>query len=458
MRIRLCLAATLLLLGACALSARAETPPNLVVFFLDDSGWADFHPFGDPPYPTPNMERMAREGTRFTQFYVPQAVCSASRASLLTGCYPGRTKITGALSPDARGLERDIPTLAEILKPRGYATGLFGKWHLGDQPDTRPRARGFDETCGIMYSNDMWAGHPENPKLWGKKPLQYYENDDVVIASVTAEDQKTFTQRFTRAAVSFIERHKAEPFFLYVPHPQPHVPLFCSPEFEGKSGAGLYGDVIMELDWSLGQILDALDAAGVTDNTLVLFTSDNGPWHVYGNHAGKTPYREAKGTSFDGGTRSACIARWPGKIPADTVSEAVWSTLDLAPTFATLAGASLSGDDVDGKDVWPLVSGAPGATNPHEAYFLSTGPKLEAVVSGDGRWKLHLPHKYRVVEHYGSDGKSGKYTQEDLGLSLYDLDADPVESRNVLDAHPEIAARFKELAEEHRATYYKRPE
>lgn len=450
-----CMALLLAAVAAATTTARAEeAPPNLVVFFLDDSGYADFHPFGSPPYPTPNMERLVREGRRFNQFYVPQAVCSASRAALLTGCYPGRTKVINALRPDDRGLDPAFPTLAEILKPAGYATALFGKWHLGDQPETHPYARGFDETCGIMYSNDMWAGHPEYPKLWDKKPLQYYENKQVVIPSVTADDQKTFTRRFTERAVSFIQRHKDQPFFLYVPHPQPHVPLFCSPEFEGKSGAGLYGDVILEIDWSLGQILDALDDAGVADNTIVLFTADNGPWTVYGNHAGATPYREAKGTSFDGGTRSACAVRWPRKIPAGTTSDTPWSTLDLVPTIAALARQSLT-TPVDGKDIAPLLTGDPAATNPHEAYYLSIGAQLQAVVSGDGRWKLILPHKHRQVAEYGKDGGHGKYTHTEIGLSLYDLQADPFETQNLINDQPDIAQKLQALAQTHQATFYK---
>ncbi|MBI1319600.1 MAG: sulfatase-like hydrolase/transferase [Candidatus Hydrogenedens sp.] len=436
--------------------ARAEAPrPNFVVFFLDDSGYSDFQPFGHPRFDTPNMRRLAEEGRRFTQFYVPQAICSASRAALLSGCYPQRTKVFGAHGPGARGLEPAFPTLAEVLKPAGYATAVFGKWHIGDQEDTRPPARGFDESCGLMYSNDMWAGHPEHPEKWGKVPLQFYENGEVIIDSVTAEDQKTLTRRYTEHAVDFIGRHKEAPFFLYVPHNMPHVPLFCSPEFEGKSGAGLYGDVLLELDWSLGQILDALDAAGVADNTVVLFTSDNGPWTSYGNHAGSTPFREAKGTSFDGGVRSACIVRWPGHVPAGTVSPDTWCTIDVAPTFAALAGTSFA-TEIDGRDVWPLVTGQSGATNPHEAYYLTNNASFESVLTGDGQWKLHLPHGYRQVETFGRDGQPGQYRQIKIEQSLYHLDADPYEVHNVIEAHPEVAERLEALAETHREAFFAR--
>jgi len=226
----------------------SKQPPNFVIIFLDDSGWADFVPFGNPPYSTPNVEQLAKDGCRFDNFYVPQAVCSASRSALLSGCYPGRTKVFGAHGPNARGLDPKYATTAEVLKKRGYTTAVFGKWHIGDQPDTRPLARGFDESCGLMYSNDMWEFHPGNPEHWGKFPLQFYENGKVTIERVTKEHQPMLTTWYTEHAVDFINRCKDKPFFLYVPHSMPHVPLFVSEKFKGKSGAGLYGDVIMEID------------------------------------------------------------------------------------------------------------------------------------------------------------------------------------------------------------------
>lgn len=438
--------------GMCPTATAAAAKPNVVIFFLDDSGWSDFRPFGNPPFPTPAFERMAKEGTRFTQFYVPQAICSASRASLMTGCYPGRVKVFGAIAPGARGLELNFKTIAEVLKPSGYATAIFGKWHLGDQPDTRPSARGFDEQCGLMYSNDMWPKHPDRSKGW--KPLQFYENGQVSIEEVTEADQKQLTKWYTEHAVSFIGRHKEEPFLLYIPHSMPHVPIFCSAAFEGKSGAGLYGDVLMELDWSLGQILDSLDRAGVAGNTLVIFTSDNGPWSVYGNHAGTTPFREAKGTTFDGGVRSACMVRWPGHVPAGKVSEKAWCSVDLLPTVAKLAGAALPDNPIDGMDLFPLIADEEGAKNPHEFYGLSNGNDLQALLSGDGRWKLHVPHTYRHVEVFGADGMPGTYGQRNEPLALYDLQADPNETNNVIDAHPDIAKKLKKFAHEHQAEMY----
>ncbi len=428
--------------------------PNFVIIFLDDSGWADFAPFGQNAYRTPHVEQLAREGRRFDNFYVPQAICSASRAALMTGCYPGRTKVFGAHPPRARGLDPKFATLGEVLKARGYATAVFGKWHLGDQPETRPPARGFDESCGLMYSNDMWEYHPENPQYWGQWPLQFWDNGKVTIERVTKAEQPMLTTWYTEHAVDFIRRHAGEPFFLYVPHSMPHVPLFCSEKFKGKSGAGLYGDVMMEIDWSIGEIMQALKDNGVEDNTLVMFSSDNGPWISYGNHAGKTPFREAKATSFDGGTRSACIMKLPGKIQAGTTSTAAFCTIDMLPTLAHLAGADLPSNPIDGKNVWDLIVGADGATNPHEYYAFSTAGNFESVISSDGRWKLHLPHQYRTLVTPGKDGAAGKYRQEKIGLSLFDMKNDPYETANVIDDYPEVAVWLQRLAARHKQLFY----
>jgi arylsulfatase A len=432
----------------------SERPPNFVVIFLDDSGYSDFHPFGEPPYPTPNVESLARGGCRFTNFYVPQAVCSASRSALLTGCYPERTKMFGAHGPRARGVDPSFATVGEVLKSAGYATGTFGKWHIGDQEDTRPPARGFDESSGLMYSNDMWEHHPQHPDSYAGKPLQFWKNGEITVEPVTPEDQRFLTKWGTEHAVDFITRHKDQPFLCYVPYSMPHVPLFVSPEFEGKSGAGLYGDVITEIDWGVGQIMKALSDNGLDDNTLVVFTSDNGPWTSYGNHSGKTPFREAKGTGFDGGTRSATIMRFPGKIAAGSQSSAAACTVDLMPTFAHLAGASLPENEVDGRNLWDLFTSQPGATNPHDYYPFSTGRNFEGVLSGDGKWKLHLPHSYRVLVEAGNDGKAGTYRQEQIELSLFDMQNDPFETTNVIDKYPDVAQRLQDLAEQHRQRFW----
>jgi arylsulfatase A-like enzyme len=421
--------------------------------FLDDSGWADFRPFGQTPYPTPNVEQLSREGCAYHQFYVPQAICSASRASLLTGCYPGRHKIYGAIPPRARGLDPSIATIAEVLKPADYVSGVFGKWHIGDQDETRPPSRGFVESSGLMYSNDMWKHHPQS-RNFDDFELQFWRNGKIEIDDVSPDQQRSLTTLYTKHAVDFIDRHQDKPFFLYIPHNMPHVPLFCSDKFEGKSGRGLYADVMMEIDWSLGEITKTLEATGLAEDTVVVFTSDNGPWISYGNHAGTTPYREAKGTGFDGGTRSACVMRSPGEIPQGSVSHQAFCSVDLLPTFADLAGADLPKSEIDGVDVWDIIRLKPDAANSHDYYPVSTGRNFDGVVSGDGKWKLHLPHKYRSLAEAGNDGQPGRYENAFIELSLFDLEADPYETTNVIDDHLEIAAALQAFAEAHRDKWW----
>jgi len=451
------------LLCSCGKAPEAKAPPNVVIIFLDDAGWADFHPFGSPEYQTPNVQKLAEQGCRYNNFYVPQAVCSASRSALMTGCFPGRTRVFGAHSPRSEGLSTSFATMGEVFKQHGYATAAFGKWHLGDQEGRRSHDRGFEETCGIMYSNDMWKHHPVNPEYWSQWDLQFWENGRIAIEDLQAEQQEMLTTWYTEHAVDFINRHKNEPFFLYVPHAMPHVPLFCSEKFRGKSGAGLYGDVIMEIDWSVGEINAALERNGLVDNTIVIFTSDNGPWKSYGNHSGNTPFggpwdrvpcRDAKGTSFEGGVRSPCIIRYPAGIPAGSTSSTIFSTVDLLPTLAGVAGAGLPANEIDGKNVWDIITGKTGAVNPHEYYPLTTGERFEGVLSGDGRWKLHLPHPYRVISEMGNDGAGGSYVQEQMELSLFDLENDTDELNNVIGEYPEIAQKLIALAETHRARFY----
>ena len=434
--------------------ADVESKPNIVIIFLDDAGWADFQPFAHTRYPTPNVRQLAEDGKMFLNFYVPQAVSSASRAALLTGCYPERTGLFGAHAPRQRGLEPQYATLGELLQQAGYTTGCFGKWHIGDHPDTRPPERGFDESAGIMYSNDMWAAHPQNPEYWGQWPLQYWENGQIAIDSVTAADQVWFTTWFTEKSVDFINRHSETPFFLYVPHPQPHVPLFVSDKFEGKSGTGLYGDVIMELDWSVGEIMDALRQNGVEDNTIVIFTSDNGPWLSYGNHAGATPYRGEKGTTFDGGIRSPLIIKYPAGIEAGSVSHNAFSSIDFLPTLCSLASAPLPDYEIDGKNVWDMITGKDGAVNPHNYYGFTMHNRFEGVISSDGKWKLHLPHPYRDLVNGGKDGIPGIYGQGRIDTALFDMVHDPYERVNVLNEYPEIAGQLIQYAEEHKRRFF----
>ena len=449
------LAAIAAFTSPCAAQVEAQpTRPNVVIVLLDDSGYGDFRPFGTPPYPTPNVEKLAGEGMLLTRFYVPQAVCSASRAALLSGCYPGRTKVFGAHGPGDRGLDPQFTTMAEMLRASGYATAHFGKWHCGDQPDTRPPARGFDEHAGLMYSNDMWRHHPVDPEHWGAHPLQYWENGRVKIEDVGKEDQARLTAWSTAYAVDFIRRNRGRPFFLYLAHSMPHVPLFCSERFLGTSGAGLYGDVIMELDWSVGEIMKAIEEAGVEEHTIVMFSSDNGPWSEYGNHAGVTPFREHKATSFDGGTRSAAIMKYPKEIRGGSRLDRAIGSIDLLPTLACLTGAPLPGHEIDGRNVWPLIAGRTDAADPHDYFPFSTGNRFEAVISGDGKWKLHLPHDYRHVDEPGKEGMPGRTSRSHIERSLFDLARDPYETNNVIDAHPGVASELMRYAEHHRKTFY----
>lgn len=380
---------------------------------------------------------------RFTDFYVGQAVCSASRAALLTGCYPNRIGIQGALPPRARiGINSNEVTIAEILKGRGYATAIFGKWHLGDAPAFLPTRHGFDEFFGLPYSNDMWPFHPVTPTNY--PPLPLYENERVV---ELMPDQTQLTTSYTERAVSFIKRKKDQPFFLYLAHNMPHVPLFVSKKFEGRSGRGLYADVIMEIDWSVGEVMRALKQSGLDENTLVIFTSDNGPWLLYGDHAGDArPLREGKGTTFEGGMREPTLMRWPGRIPAGSVCTETASTMDLLPTIASLAGTHAPQDRlIDGKNIWPLMSGQPGAKTPHEAFYFYWDRGLEAVRSGE--WKLHFRHDYRQLSVPGRAGQPGKYANGKMTGALYNLATDISETNDLAARFPDVVARLERLAD-----------
>jgi len=448
------LAFTLLFLGM-ALPA-ASRPPNIVIIFTDDQGYADVGVFGAKGFETPNLDRLAREGTRFTNFHVAQPVCSASRAALLTGCYPNRIGIHGALGPNARhGLNTNEVTLAELFKAKGYATGMAGKWHLGRPAPLLPIHQGFDEYLGLPYSNDMWPSHPE-AKKGTYPPLPLIEGDEVLDAEVTPAEQAQLTTLYTERAVKFIERNRDQPFFFYLAHSMPHVPLHVSDKFKGKSRQGLYGDVVMEIDWSVGEIMKTLTKHKLEADTLVIFASDNGPWLSYGSHAGSAaPLREGKGTNWEGGTRVPCIMRWPGRIPAARSSDAMFMSIDLFPTLAGLVGAELPAHKIDGLDVWPILAGRAGATNPHDAYFFYYHQnQLEAVTSGDGRWKLMLPQTYRTLggQPGGADGLPVKYqNQKIVTPELYDLKNDIAETANVAGEHPDVVQRLLACAERARA-------
>lgn len=424
--------------------------PNVVVVFTDDQGYQDLGAFGSPDIQSPNLDRMAAEGAKFTNFYAAQAVCSASRAALMTGCYPNRVGILGALGPSSRhGLNANETTLAEICKSRGYATAIYGKWHLGHDPAFLPTRHGFDDYFGLPYSNDMWPYHPTAGKRFPDLPL--IEKEKIVNPKVTPEDQTHLTTWYTEHAVKFIEQNKDKPFFVYVPHSMPHVPLFVSEKFKGKSKRGLYGDVIMEIDWSVGQILNTLKKLNLDDNTLVIFTSDNGPWLSYGTRGGSAlPLREGKGTAWDGGQREPTVMRWPGKIPAGLVCNEVAATIDVLPTVAKLIGAELPKHKIDGKDISPLMFGTAGAKSPHEAYYYYWGAHLHAIRSG--KWKLHFPHPYRTLKGRkgGAGGKPVRYEQGKTGLELYNMEEDISESKDVAAQHSDVVARLKALAEKAR--------
>ena len=427
-------------------------PPNIVIIFMDDMGYADISPFGDTCYPTPNFDRMAKEGRKFTDFYVTQAVCSASRAGLLTGCYNVRVGIMGALGPKSNiGINPNEVTIAEICKQKGYVTACYGKWHLGHHKKFLPMQHGFDDYFGLPYSNDMWPYHPgvmhlpmeERVKRWPHLPL--IEKNKVINPKVTGKDQEHLTTQYTERAVEFIEKNKENPFFVYIPHSMVHVPLYVSDKFKGKSGVGLFGDVMMEVDWSVGQILDTLERLKLEKNTLVVFTSDNGPWLSYGDHAGSAaPLREGKGTMFEGGCRESTLAWMPGTIPAGSVCTEPAMTIDLLPTIANLIGAKLPDHRIDGKDIWPLFTREDGKS-PHEAYYLYYGNELQAVRSG--KWKLHFSHGYRTMDGRpgGTGGIPTRYSQGKIGLSLFNLQEDIGETTDVKDKHPEITEKLSAL-------------
>jgi len=473
--ISLCIVAALWLclasagIGAEAASVPAAAPeplqPNVVLIVADDLGYGDLACYGAEDIRTPHLDRLAREGTRFTSFYVAQPVCTASRAALMSGCYPNRIGLHGALNHTSRnGIHPDEWLLPEMLRERGCATACIGKWHLGTVLRFSAMQNGFDEWLGIPYSNDNSKYHPvlaaEMP------PLPLYDGATVIEYD---PDQSQFTRRFTERAVSFVQRNAGRPFFLYVPHVMPHVPIFPSEKFAGRSQRGRYGDVVEELDWSVGQILGALDRLKIAQRTLVVFFSDNGPWLSYGDHAGSAkPFREGKLTAFEGGVRVPCLARWPGQVPAARVSDEPFMAIDWLPTLAELTGGTPPERKIDGRSVKPLLLGQPGAASPHEALFFYAGDQLHAVRSGN--WKLHFPHPYLTTA--GEPGRGGKpsnwgrtqplaITQssiegiasrhgqrvEQLALSLFDLRHDPGETKNVAAEHPEVVERLARLAE-----------
>lgn len=458
---------TLLLLASLGLwlssfAAAAESKPNVIIFLTDDQGYSDVGCFGAKDFATPQMDRLASEGTKFTNFLVSQPVCTASRASLMSGCYANRVGMTGALNHTSRtGINPDESLLPELCQSRSYATACFGKWHLGTLPDFFPTRNGFDEWFGIPYSND---NGPKHPTIKGLPSLPLYDGDTVIEKD---PDQSQFTRRLTERSLQFIEKNKDHPFFLYLAHIMPHVPIAASEHFAGSTKRGLYGDAVAELDWSMGEILKALEKYGIDKNTLLIFASDNGPFLSYGDHAGLAgPLRGGKLTCFEGGVRVPCLMRWPGHLQAGRVCDELVSTLDLLPTIARLIGAPLPKNKLDGSDVWPLLSGV-STKSTRESFLYYNGDELHAVRMGE--WKLHLSHDYLVVAGKpGIEGKPSNWGRmqpldiEDSGIrgiasrhgykvehttqSLYNLHDDIGETRDVSAGHPEIVARLLALA------------
>jgi uncharacterized sulfatase len=410
-----------------ALCARAEDrPPNIVVILADDLGYGDIGPYGNTLIKTPRLEKMAAEGALLTNFYSSGNICTPSRGGLLTGRYPARLGLASndvARATNQLGLAGSEVTIAAALKPRGYATACIGKWHLGQQPEQWPTAHGFDYFYGLPYSNDML-------------PLALYRMSEAIEEPV---DQTTLTERYTDEAVKFIEAHQAAPFFVYLAHTMPHVPLFVSKKFAGKSAAGLYGDVIETIDWSVGQVLDTLQRLGLDDSTLVIFTSDNGPW--WEGSAGA--YRDRKGSAWDGGMRVPMIARWPGRIAPGTRSSAIAMNIDFFPTFAKLAGAQAPSDrPIDGRDLWPLLQGR--GESPHEYLYLFDADKIAAVRSQ--RWKLVVQSFYRQVN--AQIGAKSYFYYPGL---LFDMEQSPAEVYSYTREHPDIAAQLSGWIEAGRA-------
>lgn len=435
--------------------------PNIILIFMDDMGYGDLSCYGATQYKTPNLDKMASQGMRFTSFLSAQAVCSASRAAILTGCYPNRVGISGALFPDAKiGLNPSEETIAEVLKKKDYKTAAIGKWHLGHLPGFLPLQQGFDEYFGIPYSNDMWPvnydGTPYSALKQDRKfefpALPLIEGNEKIREFNTLDDQAEITTIYTERAVKFIEENKKNPFFIYLAHSMPHVPLAVSSKFKGKSKQGLYGDVIMEIDWSVREIMKALERNNLDKNTLVIFTSDNGPWLNFGNHAGSTGgLREGKGSSFEGGQRVPCIMRWPEQIQEGTICNKMASTIDILPTLAAITNSALPGKKIDGVNVLPLLMGDESA-NPRETFlYYYRKNSLEAIRRGD--WKLVFNHPGRTYIGYepGSDGFSGMVNENfNFEEALFDLRRDPGERYDVKEFYPEVVADLKKLAAEAR--------
>jgi arylsulfatase len=430
-----------------------DNRPNIIVVFADDLGYGDLSCYGQKRYSTPNIDSIATNGVRFTDFHSSQPVCSASRASLLTGCYANRIGIHGALGPAAKnGIHDDEVLLSEMLKSQGYKTCAVGKWHLGHHQKFLPLQHGFDRYLGLPYSNDMWPHGPVvKPGTFPELPL--IRDNEIIDSDVDAQDQSKLTKQYSDFAIEFLENSKDDPFFLYFAHSFPHVPLYAGEEFKGKSKAGIYGDVIEEFDAVVGRILNFLKHNNLERNTLVIFSSDNGPWLTYGDHAGTAgPLREGKGTVYEGGTRVPMLAQWPGQIPAGSVQDATAMTIDVLPTIARIINAPLPSHAIDGLDIFDLMCSKPGAKCPHEVFYhYFRQGELQAIRSGP--WKLMLPHDVNCIvpDQLGGQGKPGKSQMRKITEpELYHLGNDLGETTNLASQKPEVLKSLLELADQGR--------
>ncbi|MBL7698103.1 MAG: sulfatase [Chitinophagaceae bacterium] len=451
----------MVLIAALSINASAQSTmrPNIVIIFMDDMGYGDPECYSGVQYSTPNINRLAAQGMRFTNFYSAQAVCTASRAGLLTGCYPNRLGIYGAFFPwTAIALNPKETTIASMLKEAGYKTGMVGKWHLGAEAPYLPLNYGFDEYLGLPYSNDMWPlddlGKPVNDSnvRFYYPPLPLIDGNKAVKQITSLEEQAELTTLYTRKATGFIDKNKNKPFFLYLAHSMPHVPIAASEKFRGKSERGLFGDVMIELDWSVGEVMNALKKNDLEKNTLLIFTSDNGPWLTYGNHAGNTGgLREGKGTTFEGGQREPCIVRWPSKIAAGTVCNKITSAIDLLPTIAAACGVKVPSNKIDGINVLSLLLGEPNANPRKEFVYYYHQNSLEAIRKG--KWKLIFPHRSVTYKDQlpGKDGTRAGWRTMDVELALYDLSTDPGETLDLQMEYPEVVNELKQLADSYRA-------
>lgn len=431
-------------------TAQKSLTPNIIVIFMDDMGYADIGAFGAKGYQTPHIDQLGKQGMKFTNFYAAQPVCTASRAGLLTGCYPNRIGLTGAIFPGSKkGLSSEEETIPEVLKEKNYKSIAIGKWHLGDDKAFLPLQHGFNEYFGVPYSNDMSPlGVSGKLATAGKRAelpfLPLIEGNETIKSLKTMDEMAELTTLYTDRAVKFIKESDKQPFFLYMAHSMVHVPLAVSKKFNGKSGKGLYGDVMMEVDWSVGEILKALDKKGATKNTLVIFTSDNGPWLTFGKFAGSAGVlREGKVTSWEGGQRVSCLMKWPGVIPAGSVNDSLASTIDLLPTFAAITKSPLPKKKIDGVNILPLLRGENFSPRNEMLYYYKVND-LNAIRVGN--YKLVFPHNYGSVKVPGINGTSGKTEQVETGLALYDLSKDPGEKNDVKEQFPEIVKHLQTAA------------